>query len=279
MATFFELSGSQSPKSAAQTNTKKSSSETGHAKNIANFEDLISFCIGYGITYNPVNLNIKVTALQTKQAATLAVLQSVKSTKTAFDNSTNAREVLFAALKKLATRIVNGLDATTATAQTVDDAKTINRKIQGKRANNSVKLPKATAKLASTSAVTDPPPTTLPVDNTISVSQQSFDSLIDNFTKLIQTVTAEPLYVPNETELKVTSLNTLLASLKTANTGVINATTGYSNARISRNSIMYAEDTGLSDLAKEVKKYVKSLFGATSPQYKQISKLKFTQPR
>jgi len=30
-----------------------STSETGHAKNVANFEDLISFCTGYGTAYNP----------------------------------------------------------------------------------------------------------------------------------------------------------------------------------------------------------------------------------
>jgi hypothetical protein len=30
-----------------------STSETGHAKNVANFEDLISFCNGYGVSYNP----------------------------------------------------------------------------------------------------------------------------------------------------------------------------------------------------------------------------------
>ncbi|MBK7148718.1 MAG: hypothetical protein IPH78_07800 [Bacteroidetes bacterium] len=30
-----------------------STTETGHAKNVANFEDLISFCTGYGASYNP----------------------------------------------------------------------------------------------------------------------------------------------------------------------------------------------------------------------------------
>ena len=38
-------------------------SETGHAKNLANFEDLISFCAGYGTTYNPSKASIKVPAL------------------------------------------------------------------------------------------------------------------------------------------------------------------------------------------------------------------------
>lgn len=247
-------------------------SETGHAKNVANFEDLISFCIGYGATYNPVNANIKTTALQAKQTAALAALQTVKTTKTAFDNSTNAREIVFTSLKKLSTRIVNALEATTASVQTIDDAKTVNRKMQGKRAGSSAKLTKAPA-------TGTPDPIVPVVPTTISVSQLSYDSLIDNFTKLIQVVSSEPAYLPNETELKVATLNTLVANLKTSNTAVINAYTTYSNGLISRNTMLYGAGTGLTDLSAEVKKYIKSLFGATSPQYKQVSKLKFTKPR
>lgn len=37
-------------------------------------------------------------------------------------------------------------------------------------------------------------------DKTISVSQQSYDALIDNFGKLIDLVGTEPTYTPNETE-------------------------------------------------------------------------------
>jgi len=243
--------------------------ETGHAKNVANFEDLISFCVGYGATYNPVNANKKVAALQTKQTAALAAIQTVKTTKTAYDNSTNAREIVFASIKKLSTRIVNALEATTATNQTIDDAKTVNRKIQGKRATS-------TSKVAAANAAAVVVPNVAPPVNTISVSQQSFDSLIDHFAKLIQVVSTEPAYLPNETELKAATLTTLLASLKTANTSVINANTAYSNARIARNTALYAPDTGLVDIAAEVKKYVKSIFGSTSPQFKQVSKLNFS---
>jgi len=247
-----------------------STSETGHAKNVANFEDLISFCTGYGTSYNPSKNNIKIPQLTTLRTNATNAIQVVKTTKTAFDNTTNVRETTFANLKKLSTRIVNALEATDATKQTVDDAKTINRKIQGKRADNS--------KSAKTTPTTTTP-TAEPTDSSISVSQQSFDSLIDGFTKLIQVVTSEPLYLPNETDVKVVTLNILLTNMKAANTNVINAATSYSNARITRNTTLYAADTGLTDIAGEVKKYVKSVFGATSPQYKQISKLKFTKPR
>ena len=35
---------------------------------------------------------------------------------------------------------------------------------------------------------------------------------------------------------------------------------------------LYLAGTGLYDAVKDVKAYVKSVFGATSPEYKQISK-------
>ena len=59
-----------------------STSETGHAKNVANFEDLISFCNGYGATYNPSKdalTSAKLTDLQTNAKASL---QQAKLTKT-----------------------------------------------------------------------------------------------------------------------------------------------------------------------------------------------------
>ena len=87
----------------------------------------------------------------------------------------------------------------------------------------------------------------------------SFDNRIGNMYKLIQLLASQTGYTPNETDLKVTTLTPL------------------SNARIARNTLLYATWTGLVDLAGEVKSYVKSVFGGTSPQYKQVSGLKFTK--
>ena len=246
-----------------------STSETGHAKNVASFEVLTSSCIGFGTDYNPSNTNLKIPQLQTTLTTAKSALQTVKTTGTAFENARNARELVVAPapVKKFCTRILNSLQATNATKLTVDDAKTINRKIQGKRADDKKNPPLA------------PPAegdSTIPPEiNQISVSQQSYDSLIDNFSKLVVCVAAEPSYIPNENDLKVTALNTTLTNFKTLNTAVINASTPYKNAMITRNKVLYQETTGLVDTALEVKKYVKSVFGATSPQYKQISKIEF----
>lgn len=98
----------------------------------------------------------------------------------------------------------------------------------------------------------------------ISASQMSFDNRIENMDKLIQLLTSQAGYAPNEIDLKVVTLTTLLADMKAKNTAVINAMTPLSNARIARNTLLYTTGTGLLDITVEVKKYVKSVFGATS---------------
>jgi hypothetical protein len=208
---------------------------------------------------------LKLPALSAQLAAANSALQAVKVAKTSFDNATKARELVFKPLKPLSTKIINASAATDADEQTIDDAKTTNSKIQGKRAK-AVEKPDAKALAAGAEPV-----------KTASTSQQSYDKLIDHFAQLIATLTAEPKYLPNENELKVATLNTLLTGLRAKNTAVISATTALSNALIARDKALYGETTGILDVAQDVKQYVKSLFGASSPQYKQVSGLKFTR--
>lgn len=236
-----------------------SQSEKGHAKNVANFETQISFCTAYGTAYNPSKQSLKIDALNALLTQSRTSLSAVINAKNRFDLVANERQIQFNLLKSKSTRIINALAASDATQQTIDDAKSINRKIQGHRSS--------------------PKPAKSEEKHTISTSQQSYDSLIENFSKLIDLLTSEPSYAPNEEELKVETLNTYAQQLRIANTNVINAHTVYSNSMISRNKIMYANVTGLIDMALSVKKYVKAVFGATSPQYKQVSGLEFTRPQ
>ncbi|MEO8087245.1 MAG: hypothetical protein ABI763_10520 [Bacteroidota bacterium] len=245
-----------------------SNSETGHPKNVANFEDLISFCTGYGATYNPVKVSIKLVALNTLRTAAQGTITAVITAGTSFINATNSRVIVFDPIKKLATRIVNALAATDATNEMVEDAKSINRKIQGTRKSKNPPPPPP-----------DPENPDAPQPDGTSSSQQSYDSLIENFAKLIDLVSSEPTYTPNEVELQVATLTAMVTDMRAKNTAVVSATTAISNARIARNKTLYQDKTGLYDIAQEVKKYVKSLFGATSPEYKQVSKIKFTKPR
>jgi hypothetical protein len=260
-----------------------STSETGHPINVANFEDLISRCIGYGISYQPSKPVLQVPALQALRLTAQANLSAVNSAILVLINAINARKLAFDPLKPLATRIVSALDATNATDELVKDARTLNRKIQGKR-KGETKPPTTTPTdpvppvppIPPTGTDPAPIPPTVPTPEQISVSQQSYDSLLENFNKLILLVASEPSYTPNEVDLQVATLTALAATLASQNTVVIDATTALSSARIARNHTLYDDNTGLYDIQLEVKKYVKSVFGASSEEYKQISKIKFT---
>ena len=241
-------------------------SEVGHAKNVANFEDLIAYCTAYGSTYNPSKISLQLLSLNDLHTTAQTEISNVITSKNTFDTATGDRQLTFEPLKPLATKIFNYLSVTDASVQIIADAKTINNRIQGKRAGsvNTNPIPEEGGESQT---------------NTVSVSRQSYDSLTENFAALVDLVSSVPSYTPNETELTTASLTAYLGELQTANTNVINAEVAYSNARISRNSVLYSENTGLVDIAFDVKKYVKAIFGATSPQYKQISGIKFTKPK
>lgn len=238
--------------------------ETGHAKNTANFQDLISFCTAYNNTYNPSNAAIKIPALNTLLISAKSSLTSLNSMLPPWKIAVSDREIAFEPLSRLVTRVINALDASGVSSQIVADAKTYARKIQGTRASK--KLP---------TIADDPATPANESQKSISASQMSFDSRIENLDKLIQFLSAQPAYKPNESDITIAALTALLSDLIVKNTAVINANAALSNSRISRNEVLYAKVTGLIDTAGEVKKYVKSVFGATSAQYKQISGLKF----
>lgn len=237
--------------------------ETGHAKNVANFEDFISFVTAYGATYNPTKASIKLANLNAIFTQAKSDITNVMNKTVAFNNTTNVRATLFEPLQKLSTRLVQALSSTDATKELIKDAKTVNRKLQGKRSKA----------IETTTAPNAPAP------NTISASQQSYDQLIEHFGKLIEILKSEPTYVPNETELKIATLNTQLTALKTANTNVTTAYTAVSNSRIARDKTLYKEKTGMYDVTLDVKNYVKSLYGISSPEFKQLSKIKFSKPK
>jgi hypothetical protein len=241
-----------------------STSETGHAKNVANFDQLIVFISGYGSVYNPSRPEIKLPALQTLASSARVSLSGINTALPMFGNAAAAREVKFASLSKLSTRIMNAVKSMATTTAVDDNVKTLVRKIQGVKAT-----PKLTEEEKKALAAEGK------MAREISASQMSFDSRLENFDKLIQQLASIPEYAPNEPELQVSSLLALHKEMKNLNDAVVTATSALSNARIARNEILYKEISGLVDISVDVKTYIKSVFGASSPQYKQLSKLEF----
>lgn len=240
-----------------------SNSEVGHAKNASNFFEIITFATGLGPLYNPTKTILKLPNLIAVHAAAETDLATVITDNTAFNNRTNENAAEFSDVRPLATRLVNALEATDASPAKIKDAKAFTRKLNGKRA----------------STITEPVDPNTPAPTTISSSQRSYDQQIQHLTGLNSVLLSEPTYIPNEAPLKTATVTTKIATLTTKNKAVATAFTKVDNSRIKRDKTLYLPETGMVDVAFDVKKYVKSAFGASSPEYKQISGIPFKRPK
>ena len=168
-----------------------STSEVGHAKNVANLQTLTEQVNVYTL-YNPPVDNIKVANLQTLYTTASTKLSEVEDKRLANKNAIALRQAAFENLKPISTKIINLLSILGLSDVTLDQAKSLNRVIQG----------------GQKKAITPPDNGQPTTSNPISTSRQSYTQMADNFGILLQLLATIPTYTPNEDELKLTNLNT-----------------------------------------------------------------------
>ena len=235
-----------------------STSEVGHAKNVANLQKLTEQVTVYTL-YNPPVDNIKVANLQTLYTTASTKLNEVEEKRNANKNAITLRQSAFENLKSTCTKIINHLEILGLPQGTIDQAKSLNRLIQGGQKKS-----------------TTPPEEEKKEPKTVSTSRQSYTQQADNFGILLQLLSTIPTYNPNEGDLKLTNLETYKNSLVSSTQAVDQTEAELNNKLIERDNILYADGTGLYSIVQNVKKYVKSLYGATSPEYANVSSIEFT---
>lgn len=235
-----------------------STSETGHARNVANLQKLTEQVTVYTL-YNPPVDNLKVANLQTLYTTASAKLNEVEDKRNANKNAITVRQSAFENLKSTATKIINHLEILGLPSGTIDQAKSLNRVIQGgqKKAVTALEEGKEETK-------------------TVSTSRQSYTQMAENFGILLQLLGTIPTYNPNEDDLKLLNLETYKNSLVSSTQSVDQTEAELNNKLIERDQLLYADGTGLYSIVQNVKKYVKSLYGATSPEYTNVSSIEFT---
>ena len=241
-------------------------SDASLAKNVTNFETLISVVTSLGATYNTSKDSLKLLALQTLLTAanesTIAFKDAESAKSTAVDN----RQLAFDPTGTFFTRVNNALKASNSTAQADETAKTIFRKLQGRRASAKLTEEQKAALLAEGKEA-----------NQISTSQLGYDDKVENLESLISFLQTVPEYNPNEEELKISTLQALSADLRAKNVSVMQTDIAVETARGTRKSLQNTPLTGLVDVANDVKSYIKSVFGVKSTEYKLVSKLRFVK--
>ncbi len=240
-----------------------SKSESGHEKNIAAFKTILNTCQGYGADYNPVADNLKITNLQTQLTQTQSAQTELLKKRAKLGTTIDERIKAFAQLKPITTRVLNALIVSGVDKLNINTAKTITRKISGKRA----------------AKITEPQNPGEEQPNNSSVSQLSFVNQVAHLSALLELLVELPLYNPNEAPIQVAQLQTYRDQLQTLNDAAMQAYNDFDNAKILRDNKLYAPNTGIFDTAYAIKAYVKSLYGPRSPQYKLISGIELTRKK
>jgi hypothetical protein len=251
--------------------------EAGHAKNMSNFDQLLTTIVGYVPVYNPDSAShIQLSALQALQPQVRSSMAAVNQYEGLEHATKSARRAAFKPLSKLITSIVNAQQILHVGVQIDENVKTLVRKFRGGHSKTKTSRARAAAATATTGTGTTATTTTPIVTvNTNSTSQKGFDTMLDSFDKLIQLLKAIPQYNPNDTRITTAALTTLYNDLTAKNAAVVSASVNLSNAQNVRYTVCYVSETGMVYRAKDVKKYVKSFYGTASHEYKQISKLVF----
>jgi len=242
----------------------KTNNDAGHQQNVINFEVLISFVLTLGESYNPPKPTLTIPILsETLQKGKLAVL-ALNTAEVASKNAIAARTNLFNGFDGLITRVISSLRIVGVSALALAQAEAIVRDLRGKRATGILTEEQHTAAKEQGTDVKQ-----------VAVHNASMDKKIENFNKFILFLESIQEYSPNEPELTVPALKAKLLDFQTKTAELISADAAITFARLSRNEVLYATSTGLVDTALEVKLYVKSLYGATSPQYTKVNSIAF----
>jgi hypothetical protein len=101
----------------------------------------------------------------------------------------------------------------------------------------------------------------------------------DNFQKYVALLANTPQYAPNEPEIQVATLTTLLNNMETANDTIGTIIAPLANARIDRNKNLYDEVSSVWVVLKACKDYISGKYQATSPQAKYVNSLKYRRDK
>ncbi len=240
-----------------------SSTETGHAKNLANFKELITILKSFGTQYNPMLDTLQISSLETVAQKVEAVFDKLKEAETMAKQATATLQAEFKTLNTLTSQLMGLLISSGAKESSINEARSIQKRITG----GNIKTKKVDA--------TSETPTE--VKATRSNARLSYDSRLDDFAKFVMVLQNVAEYKPNEVAFKPATLQEKIQVMKKAIEDNDNGDIKRSQFANERNTLLYTEDTGITSLAQKAKEYVKAVFGGVkSTQYKALTKIKIT---
>ena len=238
--------------------------ESGDKTVLGNFRKLIDE-VSAESAYNPANAKLKLPALNAQHTAADGSVDGLAAALAPNKLAITEREAIFGGLRERVVRSRNYLKASGASKPVAEDAEQFVRKLSGGR-----KKPRTKAAVAA-----DAPAPNAQTPATRSSSQMSYDNQVGHLQSYIEIVKNVSQYKPNEADLKVAALTAYADDLTNKSNAVTTTSAALTQARGTRDRLLYLDEDSVVNTAKLVKNYVQAALGSDSPLFKKIKPLKF----
>ena len=243
--------------------------ETGHAKNLANYFDLIACLPKLGEGYNPPGTELSIEALTAAGKRATAAHNDVTSIEIDLRQLVATRNLVFTEMQSTSKRVRDFLLILKTDERTINAAKSLVGKINGYSKSKS-KTDEGAGIATLTEVNADGESSTDKNTRSISTAQLSFDMRCENFGKLVMLVEQHPSYECNEAALQAKTLRQQYNGIFEANRNVYSAEHDIEKARLLRNDLLYGNSDCICNLASNIKTYIKAAFGSASREYEMV---------
>ena len=236
--------------------------ETGHAKNVANFETVTIILIGLGVVYNPTQVLILLGALQTKLSEAKAILDTVDTAQADKAVKIDELQAEFEGFDKYVVNIKRTAEVEINDAAFTADLQTVVNRMRPQ--NRKTGLP-------------DDPNTPEDESRTArSTSMRSYDNQIAHLADIAALIrTKGDAYRPNDAEYRIDAIEAKITALTAKVNAARVATATLGNEMDTRDLVLYHPETGVLKLVKLIKTQLARKPGKDSAAYQQINALEF----
>ncbi len=235
--------------------------DTGHAKNVANFETALLVLTELGAEYAPNQELISIRELQPELAAAKAALADIDTAQASKTVAVDAVQAQFKDLDKFSVNIKRSAEVELNDPAFTQDLQAIVNKFSPPGRNTGLPDDPLTAEDESRT--------------TQSQSQRSRDSQIAHLADISALLKTRTDYAPTDETYKVATIDARITSLTSANNAAKTAIAAIGNKLDARDAVLYNDETGIIPRIKLIKTYLALKFGKDSAAYRQINALEF----
>ena len=253
------------------------------AYNVAALDKVLGLATQVGDSYKPGNASIERTALAALLEESRKSIAAVLKAEGDLIRAINERQHAFDALPLLGMQIMDMAEMCDMNQKDLNDLDKMRKHFRSQpfkgtalhsRSSGQV-MPSETfgtqgeQQNASATSASSPE---IPVRNN---RQLSFGQKVVTLESIVQFLEGSASYTPTEPAFTIAGLKETLTALHAHNDAVTQAKSAFVTARAQANSMIFNRSTGVFGKARKAKKYLRTILGRNTDQYRSISKVKF----